>query len=171
MIIERSFEVFKIVSNGAIGLLDTFRKKIERRINSISYDWNNFSNIQKRWKTLKLRFESESNEKLIHLKNVICPILEIEYFNGTYDFGEKLPSIDESLPIKGQQRKNDHFSEIKNGMISQMLNSINYRKEELLEKEHSMVWMNGRSSQFRQYRRFIGFNVSESLWSKLVSET
>ena len=82
---------------------------------------------------------NKANEKLIHLKNVICPILEIEYFNGTYDFGEKLPSIDESLPIKGQQRKNDHFSEIKNGMISQMLNSINYRKEELLEKEHSMV--------------------------------
>ena len=51
------------------------------------------------------------------------------------------------------------------------MNSINYRKEELLEKEHSMVWMNGRSSSFEQYRRFIGFNVSESLWSKLVSET
>ena len=44
-------------------------------------------------------------------------------------------------------------------------------KKELLEREHSMVWMNGRSSSFEQYRRFIGFNVSESLWSKLVSET
>ena len=133
-------KIFKIVEYSETDKFEfKLRKKIERRINSISYDWNNFSNIQKRWKTLKLRFESESNEKLIHLKNVICPILEIEYFNGTYDFGEKLPSIDESLPIKGQQRKNDHFSEIKNGMISQMLNSINYRKEELLEKEHSMV--------------------------------
>ena len=51
-------------------------------------------------------------------------------------------------------------------MIKNENNSNNYRKGEPL-----MIWMNGRSSSFEQYRRFIGFNVSESLWSKLVSET
>ena len=53
---------------------------------------------------MKLRFDSESNEKLIQLKNEIYPSLEIDYFNGTYDFGEKLPSVDESLPIKGETK-------------------------------------------------------------------
>ena len=56
-------------------------------------------------------------------------------------------------------------------MIKNENNSNNYRKGELLEGEPLMILMNGRSSLFEQYRRFIGFSVSESLWSKLVSET
>ncbi len=77
-----------------------------------------FSNLQKKWKTLKLRFDSESNEKLIQLKNGICPSLEIDYFNGTYGY---------NLPIKVQKRKREYFTDIKNEMI---LQSINSQKEE-----------------------------------------
>ena len=85
---------------------------------------------------MKLRFDSESNEKLIQLKNEICPSLEIDYFNGTYDFGEKLPSVDESLPIKGQKRKMEFFTEIKNEVI---LQSINSQKEEQWKEEPLMI--------------------------------
>jgi len=85
---------------------------------------------------LKLRFDSESNEKLIQFKNEICPSLEIDYFNGTYDFGEKLPSVDESLPIKGQKHKMDYFTEIKNEMILQSMNS---QKEEHWGEEPLMI--------------------------------
>tara|TARA_B100001250_G_scaffold412406_1_gene443515 strand:- start:243 stop:500 length:258 start_codon:yes stop_codon:yes gene_type:complete len=85
---------------------------------------------------LKLRFDSESNEKLIQLKNEIYPSLEIDYFNGTYDFGEKLPSVDESLPIKGQKRKMEFFTEIKNEVI---LQSINSQKEEQWKEEPLMI--------------------------------
>ena len=85
---------------------------------------------------MKLRFDSESNEKLIQLKNEIYPSLEIDYFNGTYDFGEKLPSVDESLPIKGQKRKMEFFTEIKNEVI---LQSINSQKEEQWEEEPLMI--------------------------------
>ena len=75
----------------------SLNSNFERKINNISSEWKTFSNVQKKWKTLKLRFDSESNEKLIQLKNEICPSLEIDNFNGTYDFGKK-------LPIKVQKR-------------------------------------------------------------------
>ena len=86
-----------------------------------------FSNVQKKWKTLKLRFDSESNEKLIQLKNEVCPSLEIDYFSETYGYNS---------PIKVQKRKREFFTDIKNEMI---LQSINSQKEEQWGEEPLII--------------------------------
>ena len=104
-----------------------FRKKIETRIINISSEWKMFSNVQKKWKTFKLRFDSESNEKFIQLNNEICPSLEIDYFSGVY--------VD-NLPIKVQKRKREFLTDIKNEMI---LQSINSQKEEQWGEEPLII--------------------------------